>query len=166
MTGVQTCALPIYSRDAPQASGGYGVRFAIVNDGHAPATAALVTALDTAVGDWMRAHHRQLERIDASKLAPAVASQAVHGDDFAIGFWVLGYAPEALAGDGRTVPAGRARVRVRIADARAVIFDRVVTTDTVLGEVGASPGALADRVAREVLEILRPHMMRDVRAWE
>jgi hypothetical protein len=151
---------------APLASGEYGVRFAVVDEGHAPDNAALVTALDAAVADWMRGHHRQLERIDAGKLAPAVASQAVHGDDFAIGFWVLAYTAEQLGDPSRPIPAGRARVRVRIADARAVIFDRVVTTDTVLGELGAAPRVVADRVAREVLEILRPHMRHHVRAWE
>jgi hypothetical protein len=151
---------------APLPSGEAGVRFAVTAGDAAPTTAALTTALDAQVTAWMRDHHRQLERIDAAKLAPAVASQAVHGDDFAIGFWVLGYTPESLGDAGHPVPAGRARVRVRIADARAVIFDRVVVTDTVLGELGASPGAVADRVAREVLEILRPHMRRLVRAWE
>lgn len=151
---------------APTASGEYGVRFAVVDGKSSPATAGLVPALDAAVVDWMHAHHREAERIDASKLVPAVASQAVHGDDFAIGFWVLGYTTEDLGDASHPVPSGRARIGVRIADAHAVIFDRVVVTDTVVGELGASPRAIADRVAREVLAILRPHMKRHVRAWE
>ncbi len=60
----------------------------------------------------------------------------------------------------------RARVRVRVADTSEVLFDRVVITDTVLGDKGSGPQELAARVAREVLAILRPHMRRRVRSWD
>jgi hypothetical protein len=60
----------------------------------------------------------------------------------------------------------RARVRVWIADASAVVFDRVVVTDTVVGDKGLAPPELAARVAREVLAILRPHLRRQVPSWE
>jgi hypothetical protein len=56
-------------------------------------------------------------------------------------------------------------VRVQISDARKVVFDRVVATDTVLGERGMAPPELAARVAREVLAIVRPHLRRSVPAW-
>jgi hypothetical protein len=129
----------------------------------------LAAALDTAVGDWTRAHHRLPQKIDASKLDPKIAAKAVvaGATDLAIGFWVLDYQPEpGELAETRDVPMARGRVRVRIADASAVVFDRVIATDTVLGDRKLGSSELAARVAREVLAILRPHMLRHVRSWE
>lgn len=129
----------------------------------------LAAALDTAVGDWTRAHHRQPQKLDASKLDPKIAAKAViaGATDLAIGFWVLDYQPElGELPETRDVAMARARVRVRIADASAVLFDRVIATDTVVGDRKLGAPELAARVAREVLAILRPHMMRHVRSWE
>jgi hypothetical protein len=125
--------------------------------------APLLGALDAAAPEWLRAHHRQLQKLDPSKLDPKLAPKAVTAGaaDLAIGFWILDYKPEAGA-----LPMARARVRVRIADTSAVVFDRVVVTDTVLGEQGLAPPELAARVAREVLAILRPHLRRHVPSWE
>jgi hypothetical protein len=74
---------------------------------------------------------------------------------------VVAYAPA----EARGIPVATARVRVRIADAERVVFERVVVTDTVVGERGMAPAALAARVAAEVLAILRPHARRAVAAW-
>jgi len=127
-----------------------------------PGAGLLLGALDAAVADWTRAHHREPRKLDPARLAPRLAAATVvaSGTDLAIGFWILGYAAEPGA-----VPMARARVRVRISDAGAVRFDRVVVTDTVLGDKGLSPSELAARVAREVLAILRPHMRRSVPSW-
>jgi hypothetical protein len=150
---VQTSRLPAIEHTA---------LIAVADESHALNNAALIAALEPAVADWTRAHHHQLQKIDPSKLVPQIASKSVTGaSDLAIGFWVLGYQPEAGA-----VSMARAKVRVRIADATAVVFDRVIVTDTVLGDRGSSPAELAARVSREILAILRPHMMRHVRAWE
>ncbi|HEX4423628.1 MAG TPA: hypothetical protein VH165_37215 [Kofleriaceae bacterium] len=150
---VQTSRLPAIEHTA---------LIAVADESHAANNAALVAALEPAVADWTRAHHHQQQQIDPSKLVPQLASKSVTGaSDLAIGFWVLSYQPEAGA-----VAMARAKVRVRIADATAVVFDRVVVTDTVLGDRGSSPAELAARVSREILAILRPHMMRHVRAWE
>jgi hypothetical protein len=46
------------------------------------------------------------------------------------------------------------------------VFDRVVVTDTVVGDKGVAQPELAARVAREVLAILRPHMRRRVPSWD
>jgi hypothetical protein len=120
--------------------------------------ALLLGALDAAVPGWTRAHHHQLQPLEPAKLAPkAVAAAAA---DLAIGFWILDYAPEAGA-----LPMARARVRVRVVDASAVVFDRVVVTDTVLGDKGSSQPELAARVASEILAILRPHLRRRVSSW-
>lgn len=124
--------------------------------------AALLGALDAAVPGWTRAHHHQLQTLEPAKLDPKLAPKAVAAAaaDLAIGFWILDYAPEAGA-----LPMARARVRVRVVDASAVLFDRVVVTDTVLGDKGSSQPELAARVAGEVLAILRPHLRRRVSSW-
>jgi hypothetical protein len=67
--------------------------------------------------------------------------------------------------DAAEVPQARARVHVRIADATAVIFDRVVVTDTVVGERNMTREALAARTAREVLAIVSPAIHRKVSGW-
>lgn len=122
----------------------------------------LVAALDPAVAEWARAQHRQPRKVDPGKLDRKLAAQAVaaSGAELAIGFWILDYAPET-----GELPMARARVRVEIADAGAVLFDRVVVTDTVLGDKGLSAPDLAARVARELLAILRPHVRRQVPTW-
>ena len=49
------------------------------------------------------------------------------------------------------------RVQVRIKDTK---FDRIVRTDTIVGDKSFTPDQLAARTAREVLAILRPHLRR------
>lgn len=135
---------------------------ALADATHAPNGAFLLGALDAAVAEWAHAHHRQVGKLDPGKLDPKLAPKAVAAAaaDRAIGFWILDYQPEA-----GELPMARARVRVRIAGASAILFDRVVVTDTVLGEKGLPPAELAARVAREILAILRPHMRRHVVSW-
>jgi hypothetical protein len=128
-----------------------------------PLDAPLRDALAAALGPWSHAHHRTPRVIDAARLDRGLAPITVtaeHGD-LAIGFWVVSYAAEPGA-----VPMARARVRVWISDARVVLFDRVVVTDTVLGDKGLAPAALAARVAREVLAIMGPHVARVVPSWD
>jgi hypothetical protein len=73
-------------------------------------------------------------------------------------FNVLSYAPE----DG-TVPMARARVRVEIHAGDKKLFDRVVRTDTVVGDPKSTHDELAERTAREVLAIARAHLHRVMR---
>jgi hypothetical protein len=64
------------------------------------------------------------------------------------------------------VPLAHARVRARIEDrAHKKLFDRVVVTDTVVGDKKMADDQLAARAAREVLHILEPHMRRAVPSW-
>jgi hypothetical protein len=130
---------------------------------HAPRGAQLLGALDAELAGWTRAHHHQIQKLEPGKLDPKLAPRAVAAATaaLAIGFWILDYRPEVGG-----LPMARARVRVRIADASAVLFDRVVVTDTVLGDKGSSQPELAARVAREVLAILRPHLRRRVSSWQ
>jgi hypothetical protein len=123
----------------------------------------LRAALTTEVAAWATAHHRAALATEPPKLAPKVAAATVlaSGRDLAIAFEI-----SRLSLEAGVIPMGRARVRVRIADAKAVLFDRVVVTDTVLGERNMTTEALTARLAREVLEILRPHLRRAVPTWQ
>ena len=135
------------------------VLVADVQAARSPTPGLLLGALDTAVTSWSRAHHREIQKLDPSKLAARTVASL--GPDLAIGFWILDYTFQ----DGKP-PMARARVRVQIASGRTVVFDRVVVTDTVLGDVGLDPKQLAERVAREILAILRPHLRRSVPSWQ
>jgi hypothetical protein len=59
------------------------------------------------------------------------------------------------------VPLARARVRVQLGH-----FDRVVVTDTVVGDRGLAADQLAVRTALAVCDILEPHMRRAYAAWK
>ena len=123
-------------------------------------------ALEAAVASWARAHHRVQHSVDPARLDAAQVARTVTagGADLSIGFWILGWTFDPPADAGKPAMA-RARVRVQISDARAVVFDRVVATDTVLGDPGRGQPELAARVAREVLAILGPHIQRSVPSW-
>jgi hypothetical protein len=71
-----------------------------------------------------------------------------------VSFEVLGYWPQT----GKP-PMARARVRVVI-ESGATRFDRVVRTDTVVGDAASTLDQLAERTAREVLAIVRPNLRR------
>ncbi len=128
-------------------------------------------ALADAVTGWVGAAHRAPTTIDAVSLAPKMIAKTVAGStaDRAIAFEVLSFRvwDEKVSAGGATarVPMGKARVRVRISDASQVLFDRVVFTDTVIGDHAMARDQMAARLAREVLAILRPHVRRTVPAW-
>jgi hypothetical protein len=115
----------------------------------------LRVALPDAIATWGRAHHFITRAGDAAVLA---------GAEFAITLDVR----EIVVDEG-AVPRARARVRVRIArteDGKVKdVFDRVVITDTIIGERGMATPALAARTAREVLAIATPHVRRVVPSW-
>lgn len=96
--------------------------------------------------------------LTATLLARAESTRHVvrEGSATAIVLEVRGY--EVVAG---AVPMARARVRLAI----GTQFDRVLFTDTVVGEKGMASEALAARVAQEVLVIARPHLRRVVTSW-
>jgi hypothetical protein len=136
----------------------------------APAGAAGVDPLRAALADavlrWARAARREPRAVDPRALEGKRGPKAVASANAerAITFEIVGYAVDALR-SARDVPLARARVRVRISDASAVVFDRVVATDTIVGDRQMPPAELAARVAEEVLAILRPHVRRAVPAW-
>jgi hypothetical protein len=138
-----------------------------------PANATLLMeplrhALTDAVGGWLRASNRQPTAVDASVLGKLLATQTVATAKAERGvvFEILEYEIEDQTTETFTrFPLARARVRVRIADAEKIVFDRVISTDTIVGDRAMRGELLAARVAREVLMILRPHMKRMEKTW-
>jgi hypothetical protein len=135
-------------------------------------------ALTDRIGGWVKASKRTPSAVDASVLGKQLATQTVASAraERGVSFEILDYDVQ-LTGrlddrlmrlarpGGSTIPLARARVRVRIADARKVVFDRVIATDTIVGDRKISGEVLADRVAREILTILQPHMRRLEPTW-
>lgn len=64
------------------------------------------------------------------------------------------------------IPMAKARVRLRVLDRERVVFDRVIVTDTIVGDRGITEDELAARVAREVLMIAHPNIRRSVTSWK
>jgi hypothetical protein len=123
-------------------------------------------AFGTAIGAWVGelAQPWQVQSIEPSTLGPRLAPQTVRSAGAAHGlvFEILDFTVTTTP-DG--IPLARARVRARIAEPDRVQFDRVIATDTIVGNKGMKPEVLAARCAREVLLILRPHLRRAEPAW-
>ncbi len=111
---------------------------------------------------WAHRHHHEAKLVESTALLPDNASKRVVADkaDFALLFEVLAF--DVAAGP---IPTARATVRVRIADPGHIVFDRTVVTDTVVGDRGQPAAQLAERVAREILAIVEPHLKRSVASW-
>ena len=123
---------------------------------HGAATDPLATALSSELQPWAHRPVQPLTNTLVDMLGPANTS----GYDVALGFEVLGYT--TLPGQ---IPSARARVHVRVLAKGQVVWDRVVRTDTVVGDKGIASDALAARTAREVLAIARPHIKRVLPSW-
>jgi hypothetical protein len=139
-----------------------------VPGGATPVTGPLGASLVVQVNDWVRASKRQPSPVDASVLGIQLATQTVSTAkaERGVAFEILDYTIDEQETMNMTrFPLARARVRVRIADAEKIVFDRVISTDTIIGDRGMRGEALAARVAREVLDILRPHMKRVEPKW-
>ena len=124
----------------------------LLHDGFAPALAT-----------WAERHHRKLDAAvafaDLSRIA-APKTAATRDSEIALALEPLAYSVEP-----GTIPMARARVRVRIADKTHVMWERVVVTDTIVGDKNMTSEQLAVRVAREVLLILDPHLKRALPTW-
>jgi len=126
----------------------------------------LRAALDGAVASWARAHHREPTAIEGPKLSRDVAVKTLDAsaDDLAVSFVIFAYVVDKGA-----IPLAHARVRLRVVHkthgAGEIVFDRVIVTDSVVGEKGIAPDALAARTAREVLAIAEPNLRRALGSW-
>jgi hypothetical protein len=121
---------------------------------------ALRASLAAGVPDWTRRHgHAAASTRGALVTTREVAAAGVPR---AVTFEVLDVATTVTRD---RVPLVRARVRVRVATAERVELDRVIATDSLVGDRGQEPDALAARVAAEVFAILDPHLRRLVPTW-
>lgn len=123
---------------------------------------ALKDAFVAQVSPWAARQRREPKQVEAKLLHADSAVTAIKaaGTDLGIAFEIKSF---SISDD--TIPIGRARVHVVVADAVGVLFDRVVVTDSVVGDKAIKTDVMAARVAREVLDILRPHLKRLVKAW-
>lgn len=64
------------------------------------------------------------------------------------------------------IPLAKARVRMRVYDGAKVKFDRIIHTDTIVGDRDISEQAFAERAAREVLLIANPNLKRTLADWK
>ncbi len=126
------------------------------------ADAPFKAPLSAAIAAWAAEHHRAVQAAEVSALGPDTVVKSIDkaGAELGIAFEVDRYLPES-----GMVDMARARVRVRISTPAGVAFDRVVVTDTVVGDRKITEAELAARVAREVLAIIAPHLHRAVPTW-
>jgi hypothetical protein len=118
----------------------------------------LATALTAELPAWA---HRPVDTMPNVLIDMVVPTMpATHSRDLAIALDILSFRVES-----GEVPLAHARVRVRVVDTSKVVFDRVIRTDTVVGDRKQPADALAARTAREVLSILEPHLKRKVAGW-
>jgi len=123
-------------------------------------TQGLRTALETELAPWALHRHHATRVLDIHKLGNAPHTVVAERADVAVELDVLSIDIEHTA-----VPMAHARVHVTIVDPQAVVFDRVIVTDTVVGEKGLDVAKLTDRVAGEVLSIADPQLKRRIPTW-
>jgi hypothetical protein len=114
------------------------------------------------LASWAHTHRHEASLVDAASLATSSATTNVVAAraELGIALEILGVSVEPGA-----VPLARARVRLRIADTRQVVFERVIRTDTIVGDRNIADRELAARVAREVLAIANAQLRRQVAGW-
>jgi len=123
----------------------------------------LVTELAAEVAMWAAGRHHSARVVDPRRLGTAAAKTvALEKAELSIELEVLSL---ATVHDEHQIPLTTARVHIRIADPHALVFDRVIVTDTIVGEKNLEPAKLIARVAREVLAIADPQVKRRIPTW-
>lgn len=127
-----------------------------------PALALLTHGLADELPRWSAQHKREARKVGAEELSRARGAQTVSAAqvDLGIALEVLRFSVEP-----GEVPMARARVRVRVVHAGTIIFERVVRTDTIVGDKGITEQDMAVRVGREVLAIVNAQLRRKVPGW-
>ena len=119
-------------------------------------------ALKSAVAPWALHRHHAVKMLEMKELGGKAVPKTVAGAHADLAVWLEIQEVQLELG---VIPMGRARVRVQISDPSKVLFDRIVVTDTVIGDKNLSPEKLAERVAREVLAIAEPHVRHVISGW-
>lgn len=125
--------------------------------------AALRMALETGARSWATKRHH-----DATSVEPGTAGgkdmwKAVRTRQADLGIELD--VRDIVIDDRDSIPVARAAVRVRISDPQSLLFDRVIVTDSIPGEKAMDRAKLIERTAREVLQIVDPHVHRRIPAW-
>ncbi len=126
---------------------------------------ALRAALAIAFAPWASHRHHDVHVVDQNVLAGKTAPQTVVAQKAELAITLDVLAIEIVQADLAPIPTARARVHVRISDPQGVVFDRVIHTDTIVGEKGVDQPALIARVAREILSIAEPQVRRRIPSW-
>lgn len=127
-----------------------------------PALELLATGLAGELPRWGVSHRREAKTVEPEQMSRATGIQTTQDmrADVGVALEVLSFNVEP-----GTVPLGRARVRVRVIHKGTILFERVVRTDTVVGDKGISEQEMAARTAREVLAIVNAQLRRLVVGW-
>jgi hypothetical protein len=141
------------------------VVIAVSASGNAGAGAQLLQgALRDEVQGWSREHEHTANGIEPALLeknnaAPGAVASA--GGEFGIALHVLSL--QIWTGP---IPMARARVRIRVITRERTKLDRVIVTDTIVGDRSITEQELGARVAREVLSIANPNLRRTISSWK
>ncbi len=127
-----------------------------------PALELLATGLASELPRWSSEHRRAAHTVEPERLSRAtgVATTRDMNSDVGLALEVLTFAVEP-----GEVPLGRARVRVRVIHKGTMLFERIVRTDTIVGDKGITEQDMAARTAREVLAIVNAQLRRLVAGW-
>jgi hypothetical protein len=129
-----------------------------------PVNGLLQAALDKELVAFAAKHAHAIKTVAGAafdKKKEAATAVEAAGGELGISLRVLGL----LIVPGK-VPMARARVELRVVDRLGVKFDRVIVTDTIVGDREISEDDFAARVAREVLMIAHPNIRRSVTSWK
>jgi hypothetical protein len=74
--------------------------------------------------------------------------------------------PLAYSVETGPVPLARARAHIKIETGGHVVFDRVIVTDTVVGDRNLAADQLVARTARAIIEIAEPHFRHTITGWK
>ena len=122
---------------------------------------ALSKALGAELVPWA-AHRHHEAKVSAALGKTASVTVAARRADLAIELDVL---EVTIDHNDDQIPLATARVRVRISDPQSTVFDRVIVTNTIVGEKNLANDKLIARIAREVLAIAEPHVKRRIPTW-
>lgn len=127
-----------------------------------PALELLATGLAAELPQWGVSHKRDARPVEPDRLSRAAAIKTTQemSADVGVALEVLSFTV-----DPGTVPLGRARVRVRVIHKGTILFERVVRTDTIVGDKGITEQEMAARTGREVLAIVNAQLRRLVEGW-
>jgi hypothetical protein len=130
--------------------------------GALPALGFLASGLTDELPRWSSERKRTASIVAPERMSRAEAIGTVRSQytDVGIGLEVLTFTVQP-----GEVPLAKARVRVRVVHRENILFERVVRTDTIVGDKGITEQQLAARTAREVLAIVNAQLRRLVEGW-